>query len=165
MTEADENPDAKSGIHLTGTDSGWPVAASAEPGRNKDGSGTDTLPKVSAISAGEVSDEVGTNEVQTVTITGSPTGGTFTLTWSGQTTAAIAYNAASKTVKQALEALSNIGQGDVKVTGSAGGPFTVTFKGDLSGTNVAQMTASGASLTGGSSPGVTIATQTAGSSS
>lgn len=162
---SDENPDAKSGIHLTGTDSGWPVASSAEPGRNKDGTGTDTLPKVSAITDGVVSDEVGTNEVQTVTVTGSPTGGTFTLTWSGQTTSAIDYNASSATVKAALEALSNIGQGDVKVTGSAGGPFTVTFKGDLSGTNVAAMTASGASLTGGSSPGVSIATTTAGASS
>ena len=34
------------------------------------------------------------SEVQTVTITGTPTGGTFTLTFDGETTAAIAYNAA-----------------------------------------------------------------------
>ena len=162
--EPGENPDAKSGIHITGVDSGWPVAAAAEPGRNKDGTGTDTLPKVTAIVAGEVADEVGTNEVQTVTVTGVPTGGTYTLTYSGQTTAAIAFDATSKTVKEALEALSNIGQGDVKVTGSAGGPYTVTFKGDLSGTNVAQLTKT-ASLTGGTSPDVTIATTTAGAAS
>src|SRR5881397_2027559 len=31
------------------------------------------------------------NEVQTATMGGSPTGGTFTLTFDGQTTAAIAY--------------------------------------------------------------------------
>lgn len=36
-----------------------------------------------------------TNEVQTVTITGSPTGGTFTLTFRSATTAGLAYNAAS----------------------------------------------------------------------
>ncbi|MFG2532714.1 hypothetical protein ACGFR7_32810, partial [Streptomyces sp. NPDC048516] len=103
-----------------------------------------------------------TNEVQTVTITGSPTGGTFTLTWNSQTTAAIAYNATAATVRTALEALSNIAPGDVTVTGSAGGPYTVTFGGANLGDDVAQMTASGASLTGGSSPAVSVATTTAG---
>jgi hypothetical protein len=102
----------------------------------------------------------GANEAQTVTVTGSPTGGTFTLTWSGQTTAAIAYNATALTVRNALEALSNIEAGGVTVTGAAGGPYTVTF---TSGADVAQMTAT-ASLTGGSTPGVTIATATAGAS-
>jgi hypothetical protein len=102
------------------------------------------------------------NEVQTVTITGSPTGGTFTLTYSGQTTAGIAYNATAATVKNALQALSTVGNGNVSVTGSAGGPYTVTFQGDLAGVNAAAMTASGAGLTGGSSPAVSIATDTAG---
>src|SRR3954465_8763162 len=50
----------------------------------------------------------GTNEVQTITVTGTPTGGTFTLTYSTQTTAAIAYNATAAAVQTALEALSNI---------------------------------------------------------
>jgi hypothetical protein len=104
----------------------------------------------------------GTNEVQTVTVTGGPAGGTFTLTYSGQTTAGIAFNAAASAVQSALVALSNIDTADVLVTGSAGGPYTVTFRGALADTNVAQMTASGASLTGGTSPGVTVATQTAG---
>jgi hypothetical protein len=103
-----------------------------------------------------------TNEVQTVTITGSPTGGTFTLTWSGQTTSGIAYNATAATVRTALEALSNIAPGDVTVTGSAGGPYTVTFGGAYLGDDIAQMTASGASLTGGSSPAVSVSTTTAG---
>jgi hypothetical protein len=103
----------------------------------------------------------GANEAQTVTVTGSPTGGTFTLTWSGQTTAAIAYNATALTVRNALEALSNVEAGGVTVTGSAGGPYTVTF---TSGADVAAMTAT-PSLTGGSTPGVTIATATVGGSS
>lgn len=102
------------------------------------------------------------NEVQTVTITGGPTGGTFTLTYAGQTTAGIAYNAAASAVQSALVALSNIGTGDVTVTGSSGGPYTVTFGGALGNQNVAQMTASGASLTGGTTPGVSIATSTSG---
>jgi hypothetical protein len=102
-----------------------------------------------------------TNEVQTATITGSPTGGTFTLTFSGQTTAAIAYNATAAAVQTALEALSNINPGDVTVTGAAGGPYTLTWGGQYLGENVAQPTAT-ASFTGGSTPGVTIATTTAG---
>jgi hypothetical protein len=102
----------------------------------------------------------GANEAQTVTITGAPTGGTFTLTYSGQTTAAIAYNASALVVQQRLVALSNVEEGGVSVTGSNGGPYTVTF---TSGQDVAQMTAT-ASLTGGTTPGVTIATATAGGS-
>ncbi|MEV6432579.1 head decoration protein [Nocardia sp. NPDC051463] len=102
------------------------------------------------------------SEVQTVTITGSPGGGTFTLTYAGQTTGTIAYNAAASVVQTALIALSNIGASDVSVSGSAGGPYTVTFSGALASQNVAQMTASGAGLTGGSSPGVTVATATGG---
>ena len=103
----------------------------------------------------------GANEVQTVTITGSPTGGNFTLTYGGATTSNIAYNASAATVKAALIALSSIEEGNVDVTGSNGGPYTVTFTG---GNNVAQMTASGAGLTGGTSPSVTVATATAGGS-
>ena len=105
-----------------------------------------------------------TDEVQTVTLTGAPTGGTFTLTYAGQTTAGIAYNASAAAVTSALEALSNIGVGEVVVTGSAGGPWTVAFALTLADTNVAAMTASGASLTGGTAPDVAIATTTAGGS-
>ena len=102
-----------------------------------------------------------TNEVQTATITGAPTGGTFTLTYSGQTTAAIAYNATAAAVQSALIALSNLAPGDVVVTGNASGPYTLTFGGTLLGDNVASLTAT-ASLTGGTTPGVTVATTTAG---
>ena len=122
------------------------------------------LPASVTYAAGTVlGEKIGNNEVQTATITGSPTGGTFTLTFGGQTTAATAYNATAATVQANLEALSTIGSGNVSVSGSAGGPYTVTFQNDLGYTNVAAMTASGASLTGGSSPSVTIATSTAGS--
>ncbi|MBD3550881.1 hypothetical protein [Streptomyces sp. SP18CM02] len=102
-----------------------------------------------------------TNEVQTATITGGPTGGTFTLTFNGQTTAAIAYNATAAAVQTALENLSNVNPGDIKVTGNAGGPYTLTFGGQYLGDNVSSITAT-ASLTGGSTPGVTMATTTAG---
>jgi hypothetical protein len=110
---------------------------------------------IALFSAGNV------NEAQTVTISGGVTGGTFTLTYSGQTTAAIAWNAASSAVQSALVALSNLAAGDVTVTGSAGGPWTVTFGGTLASQNVAAMTASAASLTGGT-PAIAVATATAG---
>lgn len=105
------------------------------------------------------------NEQQTVTVTGGPTGGTFTLTFGGQTTAGIAFSPTAAAVQAALETLTSIEPGDVAVTGSTGGPFTATFKGRFAGQDVAAMTASGASLTGGTSPGVTIATATAGGDS
>lgn len=101
-------------------------------------------------------------ETQTVTITGTPTGGTYTLTFSGQTTAAIAYNASAAVVQAALELLSNIGSGNVVAAGGPhpGSAVTVTFTGELASTNVAQMTANSASLTGGSTPTVTVTTST-----
>jgi len=100
------------------------------------------------------------NEVQTVTLTGAPTGGTFDITFDGETAAAIAYDATSTAFKSALEALSNVGVGQIQATG---GPFpatiTVTFQGTLAATNVAQMTGDAANLT---EPGVSVGTATAG---
>lgn len=98
------------------------------------------------------------NEVQRVAIQGNATGGTFTLTYAGQTTSAIAWNASTSTVATALIALSNIGPSDVSVTGSPGA-WIVEFVGTLAGTNVAQMTAT-SSLTGTAAANVTIATTT-----
>jgi hypothetical protein len=103
------------------------------------------------------------NEVQTVTITGTPTGGTFSLTFSGQTAAGIAYNAIASAVQTALVALSNIAPGDVTVTGGPGPgtPYVVTFGGAYANTNVPAMTAAG-SFTGGTSPAVAVTTTTPG---
>lgn len=106
------------------------------------------------------------NEGQTVTITGVPTAGTFTLTLDGETTAAIAYNASAAAVTTALEGLSNIRVGSVTVTGGPGPgtPYVVTFSGtQYSGTDVPQMSAT-SSLTGGTAPAVAVTTTTAGGS-
>lgn len=62
---------------------------------------------------------------QVVTLTGSPTGGTFLL-MSGGNSASLAYNAASSTVQTAVQAWGGIYSG-VTVSGSAGGPYTFTF--------------------------------------
>ena len=109
-----------------------------------------------ACASGDIS------EVQTVTITGGPTGGTFTLTYAGQTTTGIAYNAIAAAVQTALENLSNLVPGDVTVTGGPGPatPYVVTFRAAMG--NVGQMTASAAGLTGGTAPAVNVATTTGG---
>jgi len=86
----------------------------------------------------------GQAHVQTVNVSPA-TGGTFTLTFDGQTTAAIAYNAAAATVAAALELLSNID--DVSVTGSAGGPWDVEFNGRYNRSDVSLMSGDGSSLT------------------
>lgn len=95
------------------------------------------------------------DNLQTATVTGAPTGGTFTLTYKGQTTATIAYNAAASAVQSALIALTTIGTGNVTVSGSNGGPYSIIFAGSLAQDTTA-LTASGAGLTGGTTPSVTI---------
>lgn len=102
----------------------------------------------------------GGSEAQLLTITGGPTGGTFTITFDGETTAAIAYNATPATVQAALEALSNVAPGDIVVGGSAGA-WTLTFGGRYADQNVPQVTAA-SSLTGGTTPAITPSTTTAG---
>ena len=86
--------------------------------------------------------------VHLVTVTA--TGGTFTLTFNAATTTAIAEAATAATVQAALVALASVGASNVTVTGSAGGPFTVTFTGTLANTAL-PLTGSGASLTPGGS--------------
>lgn len=106
-----------------------------------------------------------TSEVQTVTVNGSPTGGTFTLTFRGATTSGLAYNAAAATVQTALQGLATIGASNATVAGSAGGPYTVTFAAALASMAVDEMTADGSSLTGGTAPNVTVVTTTEGEAS
>lgn len=94
------------------------------------------------------------SRVQVVTITGTPIGGTFTLSIGGATTAPLAYNAAAATVQTAIRALGTPWAG-ATVSGSAGGPYTVTLS-PLGGA-AAPISASGAELTGGTSPAVVVA--------
>lgn len=149
-------------LDLTKFASGTHYAPSTSPflqGRNVMKSG---IPLGRVTASGLYAPYAGpTSETQAVTITGAPTGGTFTLTFSGQTTTALAYNATAAVVQTALEALSNIAPGDVTVTGAAGGPYTVVFSGAFLSDDVAQMTAAG-SFTGGSSPAIAVTTTTAG---
>lgn len=103
----------------------------------------------------------GTNEVQSIEIDDDVDGGTFTLTYGGQTTGALAWNASAAVVEAALEALSTLGLGTATVTDSS--PiWTVTFTGSLASTNVSMISGNGASLTGGDATTVAVAETVAG---
>lgn len=104
-----------------------------------------------------------TNELQTLTITGTPTGGDFTITAFGETTDDIAYNATANDVRDALLALNAFETGDIVVAGGAlpGTPVTITFAGYYAGENVALMTTTD-SLTGGTAPESAIVQTTPG---
>lgn len=81
-----------------------------------------------------------------------------------ETTAPIPHNATVAEVAAALEVLPGIGAGNVALTGSAGGPWTVEFKGRLADTYVPQLTADAGRLTP-SSATVTVSTPLQGHSS
>lgn len=102
-----------------------------------------------------------TAEVQTITTTGTPAGGTFRLKYKGAVTAPIVFNASAAQVDTALEALSSIGPGGVVCTG---GPLptgvVVTFP--TAQGNVEPITLAVNALTGGTTPTVNIAQTTPG---
>lgn len=100
------------------------------------------------------------NEVQTLSLPNTPTGGTFTLTFNGQTTGTIAWNASAATVQTALVALSNIASGDVVCAGGnlPGTPVTITFAQAYAGQDIPLITGNGASLSGGSANVTNITT-------
>jgi hypothetical protein len=106
----------------------------------------------------------GTNEVQTATMSGTPTGGNVTLVYDNQTTGTIVFNATSAAVQTALEALPNIGTGNVAVTGGPwpGTAMVVTFQGALAKRPVPNIVLGTNALTGGASPTVTVAETTPG---
>jgi hypothetical protein len=93
----------------------------------------------------------GADEVQQIKVGASS--GTFTLTFSAQTTPALPYSASASQVEAALNGLSTIGgvAGRVTVTGGPGdptgsSPYVITFGGSLAGTNVAQITINSSGL-------------------
>lgn len=104
---------------------------------------------------------VGTAEVQTITV--DATGGTFTVTWGGATTTALAFNVSAASFTAAMDVITGK-VGRVVVTGgpgAAGGgtPYTLTWGVWLG--NVAAPTTNVGSLTGGAGTAA-VATTTAG---
>jgi hypothetical protein len=92
---------------------------------------------------------------RTVTITGDPTAGSFTLSFGGADTAPIPFDAGRSAIEDQLAALPTIGPGNVAVNGLYDRAFLVTFTGALA-QPTALLTASYPGLTGGSNPRVQI---------
>ena len=84
-----------------------------------------------------------------LTVEGVPTGGTYTLTVNGATTAAIAYGANAAAVASALNALSGVtGISGITATGTA--TIAITFP------SAVTLTADGSALTGGTDADATV---------
>ncbi len=101
----------------------------------------------------------GVTEVQLLTPTPTISGGYFTLTFDSVTTAHITWDATIAEIQAALEALSNIGTGNIVCTGddpdpdlatqlSDGGVITMTFAGTMAGLPQVEMIADATNLTG-----------------
>src|SRR5260221_2373607 len=89
------------------------------------------------------------DNTETLTFGGAVTGGTFLLSYRGQTTANITYavGLTAATVNTAFQLLSTVGA-NCTVTGPAGGPYIFTFSALLA-TDTTAMTATNVSLSGG----------------
>lgn len=93
------------------------------------------------------------NEVQTLAITGTVSSGTFTITFNGETTAAIDFDATASEIQTALLAIYGLETGDVLVTGGPAGTADVifTFGGYYAGEDVSLMVVDSTNLVGGGS--------------
>lgn len=108
-----------------------------------------------------------TNEVQTISFTGEPSGGYWTITFNGQTTSHLAYNCSALDISNALSALSNVGIFQIVVTQDGFfqlyQPFRLTFVGgNVAGINQNQITIDDTHLTGGAMVGMDVNTTTEG---
>lgn len=108
------------------------------------------------------------SEIQVVTITNSPTGGTFVLYFpvgnvASNSTAPIAYNADRSAIQLFLESIPSIGANNAVVTGGPlpDTPVKILFTGDLGFRDVPQLQATN-SLTGPSTPLITVTTEQSG---
>lgn len=88
----------------------------------------------------------GVPEVQRVALDSDTHGGTFTLTFDGESTGALAYNITATNLQIELQALASIGADNLIVTGSFP-EYVLTFLGTLTGDQPA-VTASAAGLIG-----------------
>jgi hypothetical protein len=100
------------------------------------------------------------SEQQRLTLVGSPTGGNYVLSYNGQFTAPIGYDADQFEIESALRALPNIGPDGVSVIGGVD-EWIVRFIGPLSQTNVYPLIPV-TSFTGGDNPTIEVETITDG---
>lgn len=109
----------------------------------------------------------GTNEVQTLTIGGTPTGGTFVLSYEGRSTTAIPWNSTNATLLASMQTALDAAYGTNSIVAAAGtltagiGTITLTFGGNLARKAVVNMVVANNSLTG-TAPTLAIAETTPG---
>lgn len=113
----------------------------------------------------------GTNEVQTMTKSGTVSGGTYKLTFMGEQTAAIAFGANAATIQAALVLLPNLSSANaITVTGGpvSTTPVVFTFGGQYASGNVPLILVDDSAVTGGgtlspvveTTPGASMSTTT-----
>jgi hypothetical protein len=92
----------------------------------------------------------GTNEIQTISAVGTWSSGSWTLTFQGETTAALAWNISAANLVTAINLLPNVRSGDVTASGGTidGTPIVVTFAQDYAGVDVPLMSADVTSIAG-----------------
>lgn len=102
-------------------------------------------------------------QVQTITVTGTPDGGSFTVQNEvTDTPATVAYNATADQLQTAVESLESVGAGNTHVDGtSLATGLAVSFIGELQGETLDLLTVDDANLTGGTTPAATASVTTA----
>jgi hypothetical protein len=93
------------------------------------------------------------NEVQTLSVTGTVSGGTYTLSFDGQTSASLNWNDGLATIQARLDAFA-AGASQIIAAGGTlpGTPVTLTYSGSaFAGSSVPLMTVNSGSLSGGGS--------------
>jgi hypothetical protein len=106
-----------------------------------------------------------TNEVQTLTVTGTPTALAPTLGFKGRTASlASAPSFTAAAIQALLESIPTIGVGNVVVTGGPipTTPIVITFTGKLGGQDVPTITTTGTTFTAGTAPAATVTPTTPG---
>jgi hypothetical protein len=130
-----------------------PLALRAQPlvtvGANNLTGGASPAPSIVQTTAGAL-----VSDVQTISVSGTPTAGTFRLAFGGQTSAPVPFNATAAQIQAALADLSNVGASGVSCSGGAlpGANVTVTFAGPLAVGAQPVIAASASTLTGAGSP-------------
>lgn len=103
------------------------------------------------------------NDVQTITSTGVPTGGTFTLSIYGDTTATIPYDGTAAQVQTAIQALPTIGSNVTCTGGPLPTAVVVTFNNYMADQAQSVFVPNYAGLSGGTTPTIVVTHTTVGS--
>lgn len=104
------------------------------------------------------------NEIQTITIVGSPTSAEFRIGFGTDVTSqTFTDESTAAEIQSGIASLGSVGIGNVLVSGSAGGPYAVTFTGAYAGINVPALTIVDAEFVGGTTPAINVVQTTPGS--